>query len=86
MTREERRQVLKEVVSELDEEVRSMWEPVLTPMGNLLWINKVENYAQFRTPQFVQVMPSEPVPNEVPVAAAAKKVPAVPVVPGTAVA
>eukprot|EP00971_Amphidinium_carterae_P167015 3309716-Amphidinium_carterae.1 len=32
MTREERRQVLKEVVSELDEEVRSMWEPVLTPM------------------------------------------------------
>eukprot|EP00971_Amphidinium_carterae_P016458 325190-Amphidinium_carterae.1 len=31
-------------------------------------------------------MPSEPVPNEVPVAAAAKKVPAVPVVHGVAVA
>eukprot|EP00971_Amphidinium_carterae_P268794 5332322-Amphidinium_carterae.2 len=85
MTREERRQVLKEVMSELDEEVRSMWEPVLTPMGNLLWINKVENYSQFRTPQFVHVMPSEPLPTDVPVAAAAKLVPDVPVVQGVVV-
>eukprot|EP00971_Amphidinium_carterae_P006394 126141-Amphidinium_carterae.1 len=45
MTREKRRQIFKEVISKLDEEVRSMWEPVLAPMGNLLWINKVENYA-----------------------------------------
>eukprot|EP00971_Amphidinium_carterae_P238169 4728383-Amphidinium_carterae.3 len=60
MTREERRQVLTEVLSGLDEEVRDMWEPVLTPMGNLLWINKVGNYSQVRTPQFVHIMPSEP--------------------------
>eukprot|EP00971_Amphidinium_carterae_P167531 3319528-Amphidinium_carterae.1 len=32
MTRKERRQVLDEVITELDEEVRNFWEPVLTPM------------------------------------------------------
>eukprot|EP00971_Amphidinium_carterae_P002209 43772-Amphidinium_carterae.1 len=53
MTREERKQVLGEVLGELDEEMRRIWEPVLTPMGNLLWVNTIEKYSQFRTPRFV---------------------------------
>eukprot|EP00971_Amphidinium_carterae_P032876 647144-Amphidinium_carterae.1 len=70
MTREEKRQVLEEVRTELDEEVRNIWEPVLTPMGNLMWVNKLENYAQFRTPQFVKVGSTEPETDEQPIAAA----------------
>eukprot|EP00971_Amphidinium_carterae_P179389 3558243-Amphidinium_carterae.1 len=70
MTKEERRQVLDEVRTELDEEVRNFWEPVLTPMGNLMWVNKVHNYAQFRTPQFVRVGSKEPETDEQPIAAA----------------
>eukprot|EP00971_Amphidinium_carterae_P350566 6491623-Amphidinium_carterae.1 len=77
MTRDERRQVLSEVREELDEEVRNVWEPVLTPMGSLLWINKLEKYSQFRTPQFVQVESKEPVPMEAATAAAAKSIPRV---------
>eukprot|EP00971_Amphidinium_carterae_P146758 2908533-Amphidinium_carterae.2 len=82
MTRDERREVLSEVLEELDEEVRNVWEPVLTPMGSLLWINKLEKYSQFRTPQFVQIMPSEPLPVEEPVAAVADRVPMAASVPG----
>eukprot|EP00971_Amphidinium_carterae_P169238 3352826-Amphidinium_carterae.1 len=50
--------------------MRRLWEPVLTPIGNLLWVNKIEGYSQFRTPRFVHVMPKEPLPDVEPVAAA----------------
>eukprot|EP00971_Amphidinium_carterae_P002746 54306-Amphidinium_carterae.1 len=63
MTKTERRQVLDEVKGELEEAVRRILEPVLTPMGKLLWINKIENYSQFRTPRFVHVVPKEPLPD-----------------------
>eukprot|EP00971_Amphidinium_carterae_P238107 4726956-Amphidinium_carterae.1 len=36
MTRQERQQVLGEVLGDLDEKMRRLWKPVLTPMGNLL--------------------------------------------------
>eukprot|EP00971_Amphidinium_carterae_P123833 2452717-Amphidinium_carterae.1 len=39
-------------------------------MGNLMWVNKVHNYAQFRTPQFVRVGSTEPETDEQPIAAA----------------
>eukprot|EP00971_Amphidinium_carterae_P206990 4106858-Amphidinium_carterae.1 len=78
MTREERRQVLGEVLGELDEEMRRIWEPVLTPMGNLLWVNKIENYSQFRTPRFVHIMPKEPLPDVEPVAATTSVIPVPP--------
>eukprot|EP00971_Amphidinium_carterae_P126835 2512999-Amphidinium_carterae.1 len=41
MTKEERRQVLEKVRTELDEEVRNIREPVLTPMGYLMWFVRV---------------------------------------------
>eukprot|EP00971_Amphidinium_carterae_P308845 6137047-Amphidinium_carterae.1 len=75
MTREERKQVLGEVLGELDEEMKLLWEPVLTPMGNLLWINKIEKYSQFMTPRFVYVMPKEPLPDVEPVAASTSVIP-----------
>eukprot|EP00971_Amphidinium_carterae_P033950 668313-Amphidinium_carterae.1 len=87
MTREEKRQVLEELRTELDEEVRNIWEPVLTPMRNLMWVNKLENYAQFRTPQFVRVPSTEPEPDEKPIVAAVqlgtRTVPAVVSFPAT---
>eukprot|EP00971_Amphidinium_carterae_P107162 2122797-Amphidinium_carterae.1 len=55
--------------------MRRLWEPVLTPMGNLLWVNKIEGYSQFRTPRFVHVMPKEPPPDVEPVAAATGVIP-----------
>eukprot|EP00971_Amphidinium_carterae_P245526 4875830-Amphidinium_carterae.2 len=70
MTKEEKRQVLEEVRTELDEEVRNIWEPVLTPMSNLMCVNKLENYAQFRTPHFVRIGLTEPEIDEQPIAAA----------------
>eukprot|EP00971_Amphidinium_carterae_P285919 5677013-Amphidinium_carterae.1 len=69
MTKEERRQVLEEVRTVLDEEVRNFWEPVLTPMGYLMCVNKVHNYAQF-TQQFVRVGSKEPETGKQPIAAA----------------
>eukprot|EP00971_Amphidinium_carterae_P331692 6465423-Amphidinium_carterae.1 len=62
-------------MEDLDEEMRRSWEPVLTPMGNLLWVNKIEGYSQFRTPRFVQVLPKEPLPDVEPVAAATGMIP-----------
>eukprot|EP00971_Amphidinium_carterae_P293987 5836962-Amphidinium_carterae.1 len=44
-------------------------------MGNLLWVNKIENYSQFRTPRFVHIMPKEPLPDVAPVAASTSVLP-----------
>ena len=64
MTQGERDESIRMITDQLSSEDKQIWEPVLSPGGKLLWVNKLQKYAQYRTPQFVQVAGKEPIPEQ----------------------